>query len=230
MNRWRFLSLDLNYGNRVNSDMYEYLLENGMSKEEYNWFLNHRLKQHCILGNDYYLTNEHRVFEDGHTTAAGEVFGYSEITRQYYERYQLPIMHTETNMVEGPTGQEAVQWLWKEWANVLRIRNVGIPTVGFTWYSLTDQMDWDTALRELNHHVHKVGLYDLNRNIRNVGRAYQKLIDDWRELLPASSHCLVVPVVSTDDPDKPFVHERKHAQARRRRPFIVDAASAESGG
>jgi hypothetical protein len=99
----------------------------------------HRLKQHCILGNDYYLTNEHRVFADGHSEASGEVFGYAEITRQYYERYGLPIMHTETNMREGPTGQEAVQWLWKEWANVLRIRNVGIPTVGFTWYSLTDQ-------------------------------------------------------------------------------------------
>jgi beta-glucosidase/6-phospho-beta-glucosidase/beta-galactosidase len=193
-NRWRFLSLDLNYGNRVNSDMYEYLLENGMTREEYNWFLTHRLKQHCILGNDYYITNEHRVFADGHSEASGEVFGYSEITRQYYERYGLPIMHTETNMKEGPTGQEAVQWLWKEWANVLRIRNVGIPTVGFTWYSLTDQMDWDTALRQRNDRVHPVGLYDLDRNIRPVGRAYKKLIADWRELLPASSHCLVVPI------------------------------------
>jgi beta-glucosidase len=194
-NRWRFLSLDLNYGNRVNSDMYEYLLDNGMSREEYNWFLTHQLKQHCILGNDYYITNEHRVFADGHTEASGEVFGYSEITRQYYERYGLPIMHTETNMREGPTGQEAVQWLWKEWHNVLRIRNVGIPTVGFTWYSLTDQIDWDTALRQKNNRVHPVGLFDLDRNIRPVGLAYKKLIADWRDILPASSLCLVVPIV-----------------------------------
>lgn len=199
MNRIRFLSLDLNYGNRVNSDMYEYLLENGMTQVEYHWFLEHRLKQHCILGNDYYWTNEHRVFEDGHTTAAGEVFGYSEITRQYYERYGLPVMHTETNYKEGPKGDEAVQWLWKEWANVLRIRNVGIPTVGFTWYSLTDQTDWDTALREKNNRVHPVGLFDLDRNIRPVGTAYKKLIADWRGVLPAFSHCLVVPVVSPSE-------------------------------
>jgi beta-glucosidase/6-phospho-beta-glucosidase/beta-galactosidase len=230
MNRWRFLSLDLNYGNRVNSDMYEYLLDNGMSRDEYNWFLTHRLKQHCILGNDYYLTNEHRVYEDGHTDSAGEVFGYSEITRQYYERYGLPIMHTETNMVEGPTGQEAVHWLWKEWANVLRIRNVGIPTVGFTWYSLTDQTDWDTALREVNHRVHKVGLYDLDRNIRPVGRAYKKLISDWREMLPASSHCLIVPVVPPGDIDRQYVREQQQEAERRLRPFIVDAANAEHGG
>ena len=105
-----------------------------MTREEYHWFLEHRLKQHCILGNDYYQLNEHRVFADGHTVAAGETFGYSEITRQYYNRYRLPVMHTETNLWEGPHGDEAVKWLWKEWANVLRLRNVGIPTVGFTWY------------------------------------------------------------------------------------------------
>jgi hypothetical protein len=104
-------------------------------------------------------------------------------------------MHTETNLSEGAVGDEAVQWLWKEWANVLRLRNVGIPTVGFTWYSLTDQVDWDTALREQNGHVNPLGLYDLNRNIRNVGRAYKRLIRDWREVLPASSLCLTVPIV-----------------------------------
>ena len=47
-----------------------------------------------------------------------------------------------------------MHWLWKEWANVLRLRNVGIPTVGFT-YSLTDQVDWDTALREQNGNVNR---------------------------------------------------------------------------
>src|SRR6266496_3042172 len=138
LNQMRFISLDLNYGRRVDSGMYQFLMDNGMSREDYEWFLEHRLKQHCILGNDYYQLNEHRVFADGHTVAAGETFGYSEITRQYYNRYRLPVMHTETNLWEGPHGDEAVKWLWKEWDNVLRWRNVGIPLVGFTWYSLTD--------------------------------------------------------------------------------------------
>ncbi|WP_426267976.1 family 1 glycosylhydrolase [Sphingomonas sp. LHG3443-2] len=194
LNSRRFLTLDLNYGRRVDSEMYEYLMDNGMTREEYHFFLGNRVKQHCILGNDYYKTNEHRVHADGRTEAAGETFGYCEITRQYHNRYRLPIMHTETNMREGPTGQEAVQWLWKEWANVLRLRNVGIPTVGFTWYSLTDQVDWDTALREKNGNVNPLGLYDLNRNIRNVGKAYKQLIKDWRDVLPASSVCLAVPI------------------------------------
>lgn len=194
-NSKRFLSLDLNYGHRVDSEMYEYLLENGMTKEEYHFFLEHRLRQHCILGNDYYWTNEHRVSADGSTRASGEIFGYSEITRQYYDRYRMPVMHTETNMAEGPNGDEAVNWLWKEWANVLRIRNVGVPTVGFTWYSLTDQTDWDVALREKRGRVHPVGLYDLDRNIRPVGRSYKQLIQDWRQVLPTQSIAMVVPVI-----------------------------------
>ena len=194
-NSKRFLSLDLNYGHRVDSEMYEYLRDNGMTKDEYQFFLNNSMRHHCILGNDYYWTNEHRVSADGTTRASGEIFGYSEITRQYYARYRLPVMHTETNIAEGPNGDEAVNWLWKQWANVLRVRNDGVPTVGFTWYSLTDQVDWDVGLREQNNRVHPVGLYDLNREIRPVGQSYKQLIRDWGAVLPTQSVCLTVPIV-----------------------------------
>ena len=193
-NAERFLSLDLNYGRRVGSDMYEYLLGNGMTREEYQFFLDHRLKRWCIMGNDYYVTNEHLVSPDGHTRPSGEIFGYATITRQYYDRYRLPVMHTETNLNEGPTGLEPCQWLWKQWANVLRVRNDGVPVVGFTWYSLVDQVDWDTALREKNNRANPLGLYDLDRKPRTVGRAYRKLIADWRDVLPAQSLCLQVPI------------------------------------
>jgi hypothetical protein len=76
--------------------------------------------------------------------------------------------------------------------------------VGFTWYSLTDQVDWDTALRETNGNVNPLGLYDLDRNIRRVGRAYKQLIADWREVLPAQSVCLVVPVVTPSEYHDPL--------------------------
>ena len=155
--------------------------------------MENNLRHHCIMGNDYYITNEHASRQDGQTWASGEIFGYAEITWQYYDRYRLPVMHTETNLQEGPNGDEAVKWLWKEWANVLRVRNDGVPIVGFTWYSLTDQVDWDTALRENKGTVNPLGLYDLDRKIRAVGRAYKKLVQDWCEVLPAQSVCLACP-------------------------------------
>lgn len=210
-NARRFLSLDLNYGVRVNSEMYQYLLDNGMTRREYDYFMSSNLKHHCIMGNDYYETNEHRVDERGLTSSSGEVFGYNEITRQYYERYRLPVMHTETNYMQGPEGTEAVDWLWKEWANVLRVRNSGVPIVGFTWYSLTDQVDWDTALREDNGVVNPLGLYDLDRKIRPVGEAYRRLISDWRDVLPAQSVCLSVPLVLPSEYEEAWAVRRREA-------------------
>ena len=65
------------------------------------------MKPHCIMGNDYYVTNEHLVASDGRTRPSSEIFGYDEITWQYNECYRLPVMHTETNLVQGPRGDEA---------------------------------------------------------------------------------------------------------------------------
>jgi beta-glucosidase/6-phospho-beta-glucosidase/beta-galactosidase len=188
-NEKRFLSLDLTYGYPVDYKMYEYLLDNGMSRDDYHWFAGNHKKSHCVMGNDYYMTNEHLVDSDGKITPSGEVFGYYVITHQYFARYGLPVMHTETNLADV---QNAPTWLRKEWANVYRLKRDGVPLLGFTWYSLTDQVDWDTALREDNGHVNPLGLYDLDRKIRPVGAAYRDLIAQWRETLPTQSLSLAL--------------------------------------
>ncbi len=181
-NERRFLSLDLNYGRRVSSGMYAYLRDNGMTEEEYDFFLRYNLREHCIMGNDYYAANEHLLVEEDRSVYAGEVFGYYVVTRDYFDRYNLPVMHTETNKEEP----DAERWLWKTWANVQRLRRDGVPLCGMTWYSLTDQVDWDTALREANGRVNPLGLYDLDRKLRPVGAAYKRLVGQWCDtpLLP----------------------------------------------
>ena len=122
----------------------------------------------------------------GTTEPSGEIFGYYVITHQYYNRYRLPLMHTETNISEP----RSVEWFYKEWSNVHRLKQDGIPIVGFTWYSLTHQVDWDTALREDNGHVNALGLYDLNRQIMPVGKAYKKIIEQWQDVLTMESYGL----------------------------------------
>ena len=188
-NQKRFLSLDLCYGHDVSAHMYEYLTDHGLARDAYHWFLERGLavKPYCVMGNDYYVTNERLVHADGRMTPAGDVFGYYVITKQYFERYGLPVMHTETILADAA---EAPGWLWKQWANLVRLKQDGVPIVGFTWYSLTDQVDWDTALREDNGRVNPLGLFDLDRNIRPVGEAYRRLVQQWRDLLPVGSLCL----------------------------------------
>jgi beta-glucosidase/6-phospho-beta-glucosidase/beta-galactosidase len=64
----------------------------------------------------------------------------------------------------------------------------GVPIVGFTWYSLTDQVDWDTALREVAGRVNPLGLYDLERKMRPVGVAYKEIVEEWKEVLAKESY------------------------------------------
>jgi beta-glucosidase/6-phospho-beta-glucosidase/beta-galactosidase len=195
----RFLSLDLNYGRQVEARMLRYLMDNGMRAEEYDFFMSNSLRHHCIMGTDYYLTNEHHVGTDGTVTPAGDVFGYCVIGREYYERYRLPMLHTETNQVGATARYDAVEWLQRQWLSVRNLHGSGIPVLGFTWYSLTDQVDWDVALRERRGTVNPLGLFDLDRNIRPVGSAYSALIAKWRGVLPAQSVCLQMPVVMPRD-------------------------------
>lgn len=181
-NERRFLPLNLTYGRPVAPRVYDYLVENGMTRDQYAWFVNPPRGLNRVLGADYYALNEHLLRPDGSTRASGELYGFYVLARQYYERYGVPLMHTETNLKEE---EGAEHWLWKQWHTLLRLRADGVPVLGCTWYSLTDQMDWDTALREDARRVNAVGLYDLDRRVRPVGRAFGKLVHEWGASLSA---------------------------------------------
>lgn len=175
----RFLSLDLNYGKPLEPALRSYLLDNGVSEDDCRFFERQQLRAHCIMGSDYYRSNEHHVDADGGMHPADELLGFAAIAREYVERYRLPLMHTETNRDQGPAGDEACIWLGRQWALLRGLMRAGVQAVGFTWYSLSDQIDWDIELRQLRGVVNPRGLFDLDRNIRPVGHAYARLIASW---------------------------------------------------
>jgi beta-glucosidase/6-phospho-beta-glucosidase/beta-galactosidase len=175
-NKLVFLSLDLLYSKSPDADVLMFLEDNGMTREEFMWFMKSSPAGFQVMGNDYYGHNEKLLLPDGTMTYGEDVLGWYLITLRYYHRYYKPVIHTETNT---PFPQNGVQWLWKQWTNVLRMRRDGVPVLGFTWYSLCDQMDWDTQLTERNRRVNECGLYDLNRRPRPVASAYQQLIKEF---------------------------------------------------
>jgi beta-glucosidase/6-phospho-beta-glucosidase/beta-galactosidase len=173
-NQRRFIALDLLYGVPLRADVYCYMHDHGMSREEYDWFYNQDVSRRAILGVDYYTWNEKLINVDGNPESLGELFGWYVIASQYYDRYKRPVMHTETNMQDADA---APAWLWRQWHNVQLIRNSGVPVIGFTWYSLQDQVDWDVGLRRALGNVNPCGLFDLNRDPRPVAQAYKHLIE-----------------------------------------------------
>ena len=176
-NERRFLPLDLLYAHEVSEQMLSRLKDCGRA-DEYRRFLQREVPRRTILGVDYYEWNEKLIDQDGQKRALGELFGWYVIANQYWERYRRPMMHTETNRIDA---SDAPRWLWRQWHNVQLLRGAGVPLVGFTWYSLTDQVDWGIALSQPNGTIDPVGLFDLNRDARVVGLAYMHLIDMHRD-------------------------------------------------
>ena len=175
-NKLRFLSLDLLYAHHPDSEVMLYMLDNGLTREEYDWFMRGEPPGFQVLGTDYYGRNERIVKPNGERVAAEDVMGWREITREYVTRYRKPVMHTETNVFDP---DEACSWLWKQWANVLGIRSEGVPVLGFTWYSLTDQVDWDVQLAQKRGTVNACGLYDLDRKPRRLAGEMRMLLEEF---------------------------------------------------
>jgi beta-glucosidase/6-phospho-beta-glucosidase/beta-galactosidase len=176
-NERRFLPLDLLYAHPVGAVMRAHLRQHGMADSDYDWFMSRPVPRRSIIGVDYYEWNEKLVDTDGHSRSLGELFGWYVIASRYFERYRRPMMHTETNRMDARDGP---RWLWRQWHNVQLLRKSGVPLVGFTWYSLTDQVDWERALSSPSGTVNPVGLFDLNRDVRPVGLAYKSLISVHR--------------------------------------------------
>ncbi len=179
MNKQRLISLDLLYAYPPDADIYIYLMENGMTQEEYAWFMKGEPPGYQVMGNDYYGRNEKILKPDNSVCTAEDVMGWYQITRDYYDRYKKPVMHTETNTFDE---EQNPTWLWKQWINILRMRADGVPVLGFTWYSLIDQVDWDTGLTEKNNRVNACGLYDLNREPHPVAASYRMLLEEYGQI------------------------------------------------
>jgi beta-glucosidase/6-phospho-beta-glucosidase/beta-galactosidase len=180
-NRLSYVSFDLLYGKQPEAPVYRYLRDNGMTEAEFDWFMQSEPAGHQIMGNDYYGRNERMRLPDGRIIEGEDVLGWYLITKRYYDRYYKPIFHTETNVFDADA---APSWLWKQWANVLRMRRDGVPVLGFTWYSLIDQIDWDIGLTEKRGTVNACGLYDLERKPRPVAAAYRMLIENFGQIGP----------------------------------------------
>jgi beta-glucosidase/6-phospho-beta-glucosidase/beta-galactosidase len=177
-NERRFLPLDLIYAHEVSEGMRRYLHDHGVTDQQLDEFRKRKVPDRSILGVDYYEWNERQIDRAGEALALGELFGWYVIADQYWQRYHRVMMHTETNKIDA---EGAPKWLWRQWHNVQLLAKAGVPLVGFTWYSLTDQIDWSIAMSEPDGIVFPVGLFDLNREARTVGLAYKHLIDMYRD-------------------------------------------------
>jgi hypothetical protein len=162
----------LAYGLHLTPLAEQHLIVNGATDADLAWFRDHGSTDGAICGNDYYAASEVEHMGDGSRRQSGVRLGYYHLARQYHERLGVPVMHAETN-AEEPS---AVDWLVRQWTDVLRLRREGFPIRGFTWYGLVNHVDWDSTLTRDDGRENRCGLVDLQRQPNPVYHAYRRLV------------------------------------------------------
>jgi beta-glucosidase/6-phospho-beta-glucosidase/beta-galactosidase len=182
-NHFRFLTFDYLYGHPPHGDVLNFLYEHGLTPGDLAWFMaqGRQNGRHCVLGMDYYADNERTVERDGSIAMEGAMLGWSVIARSYYERYRRPMMLTETNTIERQPG-DIRHWVLRTWHQAQHLRQHGVPMIGYTWYSLTDQIDWDIALREIRGTVNANGLFTLDRKPRDGADVFADLARTYADM------------------------------------------------
>jgi beta-glucosidase len=137
----RFLVLDLVTGAvRPDHPLWAWLHEHGARDEQLDWFVANSIRPD-VVGVNYYPAFTTTRYEGGaaQPVEAGTA-GLEELLRAYHERYGLPLFVTETSRAGSVAERRA--WLSESIALVHRLRDEGLPVVGYTWWPLFALVDW----------------------------------------------------------------------------------------
>jgi len=117
-------------------------------------------------------------------------------------------MLTETNVGRA---DEAPKWLWDPWHNASDLRADGFPVIGYTWYSLQNQVDWDIQLREIRGHEVGNGLFTLDRRPNPVAEEFKKLAGRYdRQPLLSNFAMGAIPGGSFESTERHHARKKKH--------------------
>ncbi len=209
-NERRFLVYDLISGRvKDNHALLGWLARQGLTDKELSWF-QERAIELDVVGVDFYphceawleTLNGEVIQNRDHGFRIVKAFeayrdssrvkreinlplSMSGVLRQYYERYQRPIMLTETDFCGLPEHKALyMQYTVQE---VQRLRAAGVPILGYTWWPAIDHLNWDNALKERGH-IHPVGLWELRPNESGqLERISTPAVDTFRELIQNSA-------------------------------------------
>jgi hypothetical protein len=141
-----------------------YLCEHGATESDFIWFRDHAASFE-ILGANYYPWSyeELKKAPDGSISpmpAPANGASIANVIRAVYERYQMPILITETSSNANIDGR--MQWMDETIQSVRELRATGLPVLGYTWFPLFTMVDWAYRTGEgpIHDYLIHLGLYD----------------------------------------------------------------------
>ncbi len=145
-----YLVQDLVMG-RVHPDhaLVPYLERNGFTDEDFDWARTN-IADPDVVGVNYYPQHSTELFQAGVTLGGGPndlrprldagTDGLKDVITSFAERYGKPVFLTETSYTG--TVQERISWMDQSVAAVNELRGDGVDVVGYTWWCITDMMEW----------------------------------------------------------------------------------------
>jgi beta-glucosidase/6-phospho-beta-glucosidase/beta-galactosidase len=165
----RFICYDLITG-RVDGEhqLFPWLVRNGVSPDDLA-----RLKGNGIsldvLGLNFYpqwSTKQMYINRQGklsYREIERQGVGFAEMIASYHERYQAPVIVTETSA----RGSDKVRanWLREGLGAVKTLRGHGVPVLGYTWFPIFTMLDWSYRLGRgpVDQYRLELGLYRLGQ-------------------------------------------------------------------
>jgi beta-glucosidase len=108
--------------------------------------------------------------------------GFTGLVESFYERYQAPILITETSAKDSD--QERSAWLTNSLAAIKAMRGRGIPVLGYTWFPMFTMIEWPyrTGRAPLDDYRLELGFYRLGKDAQDKRWHPTPLIDQWRKV------------------------------------------------
>lgn len=164
-----YICYDLISG-RVTHDhpLFSWLVRHGISPDDLGELQKNSIKLD-VLGLNFYpqWSTKHFYIDKRGKIAFRETEhegdGFSELITDYYDRYQVPVMITETSAVGGDEVRQ--KWLESSVSMIKNLRETGVPVIGYTWFPLFTMIDWRYRFSNepLENFYLELGLYKLNR-------------------------------------------------------------------
>ncbi|WP_194410811.1 family 1 glycosylhydrolase [Microbacterium cremeum] len=180
----RFVALDLITG-RVGgeSPIRPYLEEHGVTDADLEWFRENAVTPD-VVGVNYYPHFSTGQVDDGvWTPVDAGTRGLRALLEAYADRYDAPIIVTETSLVGTPA--EKIAWLRDSAAELGAMRAEGRDIVGYTWFPFFTMVDWLYRFDQTtpDDWFMEFGLVDLRRGgDQGLERVRNEAFDVFHEL------------------------------------------------
>lgn len=168
-----FLALDLISG-RVSEDhaLAQWLIKNGARKQQLEWFLENKIDLSLIGINLYPMFSRKILSSSAYGMRTRMPYSEADIVyrlgKMYFERYHVPIFISETAGIGSFKRRKS--WLDVSVNDVKRLREEGIPLVGYTWWPMFALVTW--AYRQGTHppeyYLKQMGFWDLDARLNRV--------------------------------------------------------------